>query len=161
MTLIYVMCHTDPRKHWLQDWFRQEAEKLNLQNITYKYVDIMKKEVVKKYQQQLSHDIEADIFKGNSDNHPLADIVYVPDCGGDWYHDQDPTFRPEKMIEHVSKLFEWVKEGGYLYVAKLMHDNIKIFFTDVLGFEQVINTWGEDGTEYDFYRKRKLVEFKF
>ena len=45
------------------------------------------------------HDIEADILKGNPNNYPLADIVYVPDCDGDWYHDQDPTFKPEKMIE--------------------------------------------------------------
>ena len=44
MSLIYIMCHTNPKSHWLQDWFRQEADKLKLQNITYKYVDIMKKE---------------------------------------------------------------------------------------------------------------------
>ena len=70
MTLIYIMCHTNPNFHFLQDWFRQEAEKLKLQNITYKYIDIMKKE----YGQ---HDIEADILKGNPNNYPLADIVYV------------------------------------------------------------------------------------
>lgn len=153
MSLIYIMCHTNPKSHWLQDWFRQEADKLKLQNITYKYVDIMKKEYGE-------HDIEADILKGNPNNYPLADIVYVPDCGGDWYHDQDPTFKSEKMIEHVSKLFEWVKEGGYLYVSKLMNDNIKIFFTDVLEFEQVVNTWGE-GHQLDFYRKQKLMSLKF
>ena len=158
MTLIYIMCHTNPNFHWLQDWFRQEAEKLKLQNITYKYVDIMKKKHVMGYQQR-SHDIEADILKGNPNNYPLADIVYVPDCGGDWYHDQGPTFKPEKMIEHVSKLFEWVKEGGYLYVSKLMNDNIKIFFTDVLEFEQVVNTWGE-GYPLDFYRKKKIAPLK-
>jgi len=63
------------------------------------------------------------------------------------------------MIKHVSKLFEWVKEGGYLYVSKLMNDNIKIFFTDVLEFEQVVNTWGE-GHQLDFYRKKKIVSLK-
>ena len=159
MTLIYITCHTDPRSHWLQDWFRQEAEKLNLQNVTYKYVDIMKKKDVKEYQQQRSHDIEADIFKGNPKKYALADIVYVPDCGGEWYRDQDPTFKADKMIEHVSKLFEWVKEGGYLYVSKLMNDSIKIFFTEVLEFEQVVNTWGE-GHQLDFYRKKKIVSLK-
>ena len=135
MTLIYVMCHTNPEFHFLQGWFEKEAEKLKLKNITYKYVDVEKKKIVKTYQQR-THDIEADIFEGNRMNNDLADIVYVPDCGGDWYNTQT-SFNPDKMIDIIEKLFEWVKEGGYLYVSKLMDDNIKQFFTNVLEFEQV------------------------
>ena len=40
-----------------------------------------------------------------------------------------------------------------------MNDNIKIFFTDKLEFEQVVNTF-EEGNQFDFYRKKKIVSLK-
>lgn len=157
MTLIYVMCHRNPDSHWLQKWFEEEASKLSLDNITYKYIDNGLE-----YGPPNKADIKADIFAGNQ-QYQTADVVYVPDCGGAWHKSQDKGYTPGgntmkmKFVYLITMLFEWVKDGGWLYVGKIMDLELEEFLLQDLGFEKRANTWNENLEPLTLYRKKKSL----
>ena len=144
--LIYVMCHTRPNYHWMDEWFEAEAEQLNMKNIEYKYVDAMPNDHFE------THDIVADIFAGNKEN-ALADIVYAPDCDGIWGK-LFSRYNQDLFKEALQKLFQWVKDSGYLYVSKLSDEAIE--HLKQIGFEAVTHTL--EGYKVTMYRRQKKPE---
>lgn len=145
--LIYIMCHTRPNYHWMDEWFEAEAEQLNMKNIEYKYVDAMPND------QFETHDIVADVFAGNKEN-ALADIVYAPDCDGIWGK-LFSGYNQGIFQEALQKLFQWVKDGGYLYVSKLSDEAIE--YLKQIGFEAVTHTL-EAVHKVTMYRRQKKPE---
>lgn len=121
---VLVGCHPHPfAGHWQERGLRAEMGSLYPgDDITFETMDLYNTMSV------TQADITGDMFNRTHKNLRRAfDAIILPDCGGQWY-DMFSTYEQtesedlfeEDMIVIFNRLIGMLKDGGYLYLSKIL-----------------------------------------
>jgi hypothetical protein len=146
---ILIACHDRSYDHHNAHWQKHLIE--NIVNSIYvnetispqyETIDIIKKTL------NSGPDIVGDIFNFNP---PIKyDVLFLPDCGGDWYES------PDNYIKLIPKLFNVINDDGYIYLGKLIYFNKLIHALNKLKLKyrhEKYDLYGKSDIEYIILRK--------
>lgn len=144
-----VYCH--PRiiqkrgDHFLWDFFTETVEKngSKINNFKISSVDVLPGGTWQ------GDAFSADFAKNHKDE---FDLVFVPDCGGNWFHYQDPVLNLNGIYDLVSAALSIVKPGGKLLVSKFIAPNLANLIAAKFN-GKVLNTTSSPGDFVEIVKK--------